>query len=267
MSNETKLTAGDAELTLRPDQGCRIASLKVGGTELLRQGDKFGAFLMVPWCGRTENGVFRNGGVTHQLPVDAPPHAIHGTGRHTAWREAAPTTGTTAAYYFDLAEPWPYPGRVTHTVELAPQSVKLTLSVEAAADGDSFPAQAGWHPWWLRNLGQGGQDVELAFSAAWQEERGDNHLPNGNRIDPVPGPWDDCFGMPDGVDVTLTWPAEMKVRVSSAAEWAVVYTEQPEAVCVEPQSGPPNGLNTLPRLVTPIDPLEISTVWSWERIG
>jgi aldose 1-epimerase len=265
VSNETKLTAGDAELTLRPHEGCRIASLKVGGTELLRQGDRFGAFLMVPWCGRTENGVFRNGGVTHQLPVDAAPHAIHGTGRHAAWQEAAPATGTTAAYYFDLADPWPYPGRVTHTVELTPTQVKLTLSVEASVD--SFPAQAGWHPWWLRNLGQGGQDVELAFTAAWQEERGDNHLPNGNRVDPRPGPWDDCFGMPDGVDVTLTWPGEMRVRVNSPSEWAVIYTEQPEAVCVEPQSGPPNGLNTLPRLVTPIDPLEISTVWSWQRIG
>ena len=27
-------------------------------------------------------------------------------------------------------------------------------------------------------------------------------------------------------------------------------------MCVEPQTGPPNGLNTLPRLVTPIEPLE-----------
>ena len=43
----------------------------------------------------------------------------------------------------------------------------------------------------------------------------------------------------------------------------MVYDEQPEAVCVEPQSGPPNGLNTHPRLVTPIDPLEITTTWSW----
>ncbi|SDO99505.1 aldose epimerase family protein [Actinacidiphila guanduensis] len=265
MENETKLTAGDAELTLRPDQGCRIASLKVGGTELLRQGDKFGAFVMVPWCGRTENGRFRNGGVTHQLPVDAPPHAIHGTGRHSVWQPASPATGTSAAFYYDLADPWPYPGRVTHTVELAPHSVTLHLSVEAR--GDSFPAQAGWHPWWRRNLGQGGQDVELAFTAAWQEERGENHLPDGNRIDPKPGPWDDCFGMPDGVDVALNWPGEMTVRVTSPSQWVVVYTEQPEAVCVEPQSGPPNGLNTLPRLVTPIEPLEISTVWSWQKVG
>lgn len=265
METETTLTAGDAELTLDPEHGCRIASLKVGGVELLRQGEKFGAFVMVPWCGRTANGRFRNGPVTHQLPIDAPPHAIHGTGRHTAWRTAAPATDTTAAFYYDLADPWPYAGRVTHHVELAPHSATLTLSVEAAAD--SFPAQAGWHPWFLRNLGRGGQDVELTFTAAWQEERGDDRLPNGNRIDPRPGPWDDCFGMPDGVDVTLNWPGEMRVQVTSAAQWMVVYTEQPEAVCVEPQSGPPNGLNTAPHLVTPIAPLEISTTWSWQRVG
>lgn len=265
MEKDRTLTAGHAELTLQPSHGCRIASLKVRGTELLRQGDRYGAFLMVPWCGRTGYGVFRNGGVTHHLPVDAPPHAIHGTGRHTAWQTAAPATGTTASYYYDLTDPWPYPGRVTHTVELEPNSVKLTLGVETS--GDSFPAQAGWHPWWLRNLGQGGQDVELSFSAAWQEERGEDHLPNGNRIDPRPGPWDDCFGMPDGVDVTLTWPGEMRVQITSEAQWAVVYTEPPEAVCVEPQSGPPNGLNTTPRLVTPIDPLEITTTWSWQAVG
>ncbi|MEU8252537.1 hypothetical protein, partial [Nonomuraea sp. NPDC048916] len=51
--------------------------------------------------------------------------------------------------------------------------------------------------------------------------------------------------------------------VKSRSEWVVIYDEQEEAVCVETQSGPPNGLNTLPRLVTPIDPLEIATTWSW----
>ena len=52
--------------------------------------------------------------------------------------------------------------------------------------------------------------------------------------------------MPDGVDVTLTWPEQLELKVTSRAEWVVVYDEQAEAVCVEPQSGPPNGLNTHP---------------------
>jgi aldose 1-epimerase len=260
-----RLTAGDVELTVRPDLGCRIAGLRVGGTELLRQGPRFGTFPMVPWCGRTALGRFRNGGVTHQLPINAAPHAIHGTGRETAWRQAPGATGSSAAFVYDLADPWPYAGRVTQDFDLSADGLRIRMAVEST--GDSFPAQAGWHPWFLRNLGNGGADVTVDFAPAWQEERGEDHLPTGRRVEPRPGPWDDCFGMPDGVDVTLTWPGELRLRVTSAAEWVVLYDEQAEAVCVEPQTGPPNGLNTAPRLVTQIDPLEIAVSWQWERLG
>ena len=262
-TSKTLLKAGDAELTVDPRNGCRLTSLRIRGTELLRQGDKYGAFPMVPWCGRMELGQFRNGGERHQMPLNAGPHAIHGTGRDTAWRTAR-TEERSAAFTYDLAEPWPYTGRVTQLVELAPDSLTLTMGVETY--DNSFPAQAGWHPWFLRNLGAG-KDVEIDFHPSWQEERGEDHLPTGRRTDPLPGPWDDCFGMPDGVDVTLTWPGLLELKIASRAEWVVVYDEQDEAVCVEPQSGPPNGLNTLPRLVTPIDPLEISTTWSWRSLA
>ncbi|WP_226961840.1 MULTISPECIES: aldose epimerase family protein [Streptomyces] len=257
-----RLRAGDAELVVRPDQGARLSSLTVGGFQLLRQGERFGSFVMAPWCGRTRQGRFRNGAVEHQLPVDAGEHAIHGTVRRRAWTTAR-ADERSAALYCDLIEPWPYPGRVTQLVELAEDggSVTLTLGVETA--GNSFPAQAGWHPWFLRQLTEGGRPVEIDFAAEWQEERGEDHLPTGHRIAPKPGPWDDCFGMPDGVEVRLNWPEQLALTVTSRSEWAVVYDELPEAVCVEPQSGPPNGLNTHPRLVTELEPLEVSTRWEW----
>ncbi|MCB5163496.1 aldose 1-epimerase [Streptomyces bambusae] len=258
----TQLTAGGAEVVVDEANGCRIASLRIDGVELLRQGTKYGAFPMVPWCGRTRDGEFRSGGELHRLPLNAAPHAIHGFGRDAAWKPVR-TDRAEAAFTYDLTEPWPWPGRVTQTVELAADSLTLAMGIETY--GDSFPAQAGWHPWFRRSL-DGGEDVRLAFEPAWQEERGLDHLPTGRRIDPLPGPWDDCFGMPYGVDATLTWPGQLELRVTSRAEWVVVYDEQPEAVCVEPQSGPPNGLNTLPRLVTPVDPLEVATTWSWRRL-
>ncbi|WP_327375458.1 aldose 1-epimerase [Streptomyces sp. NBC_01216] len=263
MSEQKRLTADDAELTIDPDNGCRIESLRIGGHELLRQGEGYGSFPMVPWCGRMANGRFRNGATSHQLPLDAGPHAIHGTGRNATWKTVR-TGEREAAFTYDLAEPWPYPGRVTQLFELSEDALTLTLGVEAA--DDSFPAQAGWHPWFRRNLGDGGQDLRLDFTADWQEERGTDHLPTGRRIGPTPGPWDDCFGMTGGVDITLTWPERLALRMTSRAEWVVIYDEQAEAVCVEPQSGPPNGLDTRPRLVTPIDPLEITTTWTWRRL-
>ncbi|MFJ7155298.1 aldose 1-epimerase [Streptomyces sp. NPDC101118] len=261
MTEVTELSAGGVDLVVDQGNGCRIASLRVDGTELLRQGERYGAFPMVPWCGRIRDGRFRDGAAEHRMPLNAPPHAIHGFARDAAWRVASAEKAS-AAFTYDLADPWPYSGRVTQRVELAEDSLTLALGVETYQD--SFPAQAGWHPWFLRNIG--GEDARVEFDAAWQEERGDDHLPTGRRIDPRPGPWDDCFGMPEGVRVTLTWPGQLELTVRSRAEWVVVYDEQAEAVCVEPQSGPPNGLNTLPRLVTPVDPLEIETVWSWRRL-
>lgn len=260
-NDEITLTAGDAEVTVRPGNGGRIQGLRVGGTELLRQGERFGCFPMVPWCGRIRDGRFRDGATVHQLPLNAPPNAIHGTARDAAWRTARAGDGE-AVLTHDLAEPWPYPGRVTQQIELAPDSLTLTMSVETYES--SFPAQIGWHPWFLRNLG--GADAVLDFAPAWQEERGDDHLPTGRRVDPRPGPWDDCIGMPGGVDVTLTWPGQLRLTVTSREEWVVIYDEQREAVCVEPQTGPPDGLNTAPRLVTPLEPLEASTTWTWARL-
>lgn len=265
MSNkDIALSVGDAEVTLRPAHGGRIGGLTVGGLELLRQGDRFGCFPMVPWCGRIREGRFLDGATVHQMPLNSPPHAIHGTARDGAWRVARAGKDE-AVLTYDLVEPWPFAGRITQVATLAEDALTLTMSVETY--DSSFPAQIGWHPWFNRNLGgEGAQDVRLAFDPAWQEERGADHLPTGNRIKPEPGPWDDCFGMPGGVDVTLTWPGQLELKVTSRQEWVVVYDEQEAAVCVEPQTGPPNGLNTLPRLVTPLEPLEASTTWRWRHI-
>lgn len=161
---EIRLAAGDAELTIHPTNGCRLASLRVGGTELLRQGDRYGCFPMVPWAGRIGLGRFRNGGEIHQLPLNSPPHAIHGTGRDTSWRTAR-KGASEAAFTYELADPWPYTGRVTQLFELTGDSLTLTLGVETY--DDSFPAQAGWHPWFLRHLDGSTADedaVRLDFS-------------------------------------------------------------------------------------------------------
>lgn len=269
------LSADDARLTVLPGAGCRLGSLRIGGLELLRAeraADVFGwgAFPMVPWAGRLAHGVFRNGPTRHRMPVDLPPHAVHGTGVRARWRPAGPATATEAAFLYDLGgagDPWPYPGRVTQTVELGPREVRLTLAVETRRD--SFPAQAGWHPWFRRRPGgapAGPGSLELDFAPEWQEERGADHLPTGRRIDPRPGPWDDCFGMPDGVRATLTWPGLLRLRLESDCRYVVVYDEPDDALCVEPQTGPPNGLNTAPRLVTPLTPLEAAATLRWERL-
>jgi aldose 1-epimerase len=38
-------------------------------------------------------------------------------------------------------------------------------------------------------------------------------------------------------------------------------------VCVEPQSGPPDGVTIAPEVVEPGRPLEHHMRWTWERLG
>ncbi|WP_216892705.1 aldose 1-epimerase [Nocardia alni] len=257
--DELELSAGDARLTVNPATG-RVARLVVGGTDVLRTGARFGSFPMAPWCGRMRDGVLEFAGNTYQLPRNAEPHAIHGTVRDHPW-EVVRHSPTELALAAPLREPWPFPGRVTQEFVLGASDAAFRMTVES--DADSFPAQAGWHPWFSRRLGPDGKDVEVAFTPAWQEQRGEDYLPDGNRIAPLPGPWDDCFGMPEGVHATLTWPGALELVVSSPLRWVVVYDQPPETVCVEPQSGPPNGLNTDPRVVAPGTPLEAEMSWRW----
>ena len=49
------------------------------------------------------------------MPLNSPPHAIHGTGRDTRLASPRGVRRGEAVFTYDLVEPWPYPGRVTQT--------------------------------------------------------------------------------------------------------------------------------------------------------
>ena len=79
---------------------------------------------------------------------------------------------------------------------------------------------------------------------------------------PKPHPWDDCFvGVADAPIVT--WPDGLSIMVSSDCDHWVVY-EPDHALCVEPQSGPPDGFTLAPRIVDPDRPLSRTMVLAWE---
>lgn len=253
------IRAGDAALAVRPSTG-RITSLRIADVEYLYQGDRFGCFPMAPWCGRMRDGALDFGGEHYTFPQNAAPHASHGTVRDHPWDVVEHATDSVTLAQ-SLAPRWPFPSRVEHRIALA--DGELSMELRISADDKPFPAQAGWHPWFRRTLDDDGEPLRVQFSAAWQEERGDDYLPTGRRIDPRPPPWDDCFGMPDGVEVTCEWPGQRTIGIRSDARWVVAYDLRDFAICIEPQSGPPNGLNTDPYVVTPGDDLVVRTSWTW----
>ena len=161
----------------------------------------------------------------------------------------------------ELRAPWPFPGWAVQ--EFALHATHLDLRLEVHSAGPPFPATAGWHPWFRRHLSVGG-DLEVDLRARRWYPRDDGGLPTGE-LEPVPPPrpWDDCF-----TDIawpaTLTWPGAIEMTMTSTCTHAVLYDEEPHAICVEPQSGPPDALNLdRAHIVRRDAPLVIETSLSW----
>jgi aldose 1-epimerase len=267
-SGRATLSVLGAEVELDPSAGGRIAALRVDGLDLLvpERGAgplRWGCYPMVPWAGRLRGGRLSYDGTVHQLPLTMPPHAIHGTTWDAAW-DVVEILPDDATLTISLGLPWPFGGRAIHRVELEPEGLRASLEVHA---GDRpMPAIVGWHPWFRRRL-ERGDAVELDVPARGMLERGPDGLPNGRVVPPPAGPWDDTF-----VDLTappvVRWPGALEISIGSTAEWWVVYTEDAAGVCVEPQTGPPNGLETGPfATVARGQPLVATMTLAWRRLG
>lgn len=255
------LEAGPARAEVDADHGGRIASLAVDGVELLvgphPDPMAWGCFPMVPWAGRVRHGRFTFAGVEHQLAINLPPHAIHGTGFTRPW-----TAESDHRLTVDLQPGWPFPGHAVHEVRLEPDHLALRLEVHA--DRDPMPASCGWHPWWRRRLSRGGPG-EPVLPPARMYARDADGIPTGELVDPPPGPWDDGFtdlAAPPGV----RWPGALEITVTSTCDHVVVYDEQEDGLCVEPQTGPPDALNLAPVVVEPAHPLVAEAQFRWRSV-
>ncbi len=258
------LAGGDAVMHLDLDAGGRVTHFSVSGVELLAHEDPtspfhWGSFVMAPWAGRIRNGRFAFDGHEHHLPVNWGPHAIHGTVVDRPWW-VADVTGDSATIDCALDDRWPWRGYVRQVIRLGERVADFR--VEVHADDKAFPASVGWHPWFRRRLTPDGEPVELSFDAESMLVRDATGIPTGERGSISEQPWDDCF---DGVrwPVTLTWPDALSLAISGDTRYGVVYTEPLDSLCVEPQTGPPDALNSEPVLVSPGQPLAATMTWTW----
>jgi aldose 1-epimerase len=259
-----ELANAGARLRIDPALGGRVTSFEVGDHELLRTpsddpgGLHWGCFVMAPWPGRTRRGHFTFDGLNHTLEINSGAHAIHGTVRDREW-EVVETDATAATLRCDFGPHWPFPGWAEHRVTVEDGAVGLALSLHTSAA--RMPAAGGWHPWWQRRLANGA-DVALDLPATAMYRR-DDGIATGELVSPPPpGPWDDCFTGLTGPPV-LRWPGAVELAIESDCPCVVVYDEPEQAVCVEPQSAPPDGLNHGPAVATPGHPVVVHSSWRW----
>jgi aldose 1-epimerase len=258
-----ELRAGGLAVAVDPASGGRLSSLRIDGRERLVTEPRdhpamWGCFPMAPFAGRIRDGVLRWDGEAHQLATDLlPPHAIHGTVLRRAW-DVDDTTDTTARLSTDLGPGWPWRGRVVQEVALV-DATSVALRLEVHATAAPFPATCGYHPWFaggaLEPRPSGGERETDVVPAEAMYRRDEAGIPDGTLVPPPPGPWDDCF-------VGVRWPVRVRfadgavLDVSSPADHVVVYSEPDHAVCVEPQTGPPDAPHLgLAATVTPDRPL------------
>jgi aldose 1-epimerase len=269
-----ELRAGEVLLVLDPANGGRVVSLTVIGHRLLRTpqddpgGTHWGSFVMAPWAGRTRHGRFTFDGVDHQLEVNSGEHSIHGTVRQRAWSVEDATT-TRAHLKTDFGEGWPFPGWAEQVVTAHEDRIELELSMHAAEG--RMPAVGGWHPWWQRRLdGLYGAPAQLELPAASMYVRDAEGIAIPDTVPPPPGPWDDCFTDLSAPPV-LRWPGAggpssgFELAVESDCPCVVVYDEPVDAICVEPQSGPPDALNHGPDVAEPGRPVVVHSTWRFHQ--
>ncbi|GAC1541955.1 MAG: aldose 1-epimerase [Acidimicrobiales bacterium] len=266
-----ELHAGPARVLVDPAHGGRLASVSVVGLELLvdcgsAAGDPlgWGCYPMAPWAGRVRHGRFAFDGVGYRLNLNLAPHAIHGTVFDARWDVEA-TDASHCRIGCDLGPQWPFRGRVTQEVVVDPGGLQLSLQV--SADAAPMPASIGWHPWFVRDVAGGGA-LEVTLDAERRWECDLDAIPTG-RVVPTgarpPRGWDDCFAEVVA-DPVLTWPGALELTLTSSCEDWVLFDAPSHAVCVEPQTGPPDALNLGPAVVRPDAPLRASFDWTW-RIG
>jgi aldose 1-epimerase len=262
-----ELTAGSARVVVDEVHGARIERLEVDGLALLVPPEvddhNHGAFPMAPWAGRIRDGRFTFDEIQHQLPLNKPPHAIHGTVRDHPWTVEAQSADS-AVLTAMIDDPWPFRGRVFQRMSLTPDALSLVMEVHAA--DRAMPASCGWHPWWSRDLSRG-DPLEIELHADAMYVRDDDGIPTGELREVEPPPWDDCFTELGAPAAVLRWPGAATLTIETDCACVVVFTEPVHAECVEPQSGPPDEVNLAPHVVTPDEPLIVHTTWRWVLPG
>jgi aldose 1-epimerase len=260
------LQSGKVSAVIDSAHGSRLSSLRFDGFEILVQRTTnesllWGCYPMVPWAGRMRNATFQHSGSTYHVPCDVnptiAPHAIHGFVHDAKWTIVdASATEATLRTNFDPR--WPFVGWVEQRIIVDSTSIHLQLIVHATdASGSevTMPAQVGWHPWFSRpvNLGAAFKSMYVRDSEGIATTRAPS--PSIRQFeDQLQLPLDDCFTDTESTP-TLSYSNGLAVRLESDCSHWVVYNEPRHAICVEPQSGPPNGINSEPLVISPGQPL------------
>lgn len=237
---------GNEKLNVRvsPDAGGRIGQLSFEGVDwLCGYGPEYtatlqwGCYPMVPWSGRVRRGRFHFDGRDYQLRPNLGAHAVHGVGFTLRWQvESQSATEVVMALQLPRDETWPFAGVARQRLTVAGRTLRLELSV--TADRYAMPAPVlGWHPWFLKP-----ERFDFSPTRQYPRDAEDIALLPAGKV--TSRPWNDCF---INTRAVVLHREQQSLRLSSECDHWVVYDECDHAIGVEPQGGPPDAFNLLPK--------------------
>lgn len=243
------LRHGDISVGIDARHGGRLSSLQIGQHELLVQQTsrtnlrEWGCYPMSPWAGRVRNGAFTHNAVAFQLPLNEPPHSLHGTVHDTNW-QVQQFGDKHAVLQTEFDQRWPFGGRIEHRIDISENSVLLTLT--AFAEHKDMPIQVGWHPWFIKPVALDAPFTQMLL----RDDQGitTTECIQTSFVTTHQGITDDCF-ISDSISPLLTFNHGVQLALESNCSHWVIYDQPVHATCIEPQSGPPDAVNTCPTVV------------------
>ncbi len=263
------LEASGQRIVIDPSAGGRAVSWVIDGHEVLAVRSphpvEHGMYVMAPWAGRLRDNAITWAGTTHELPATYECWALHGTVLDRAADVIDQVDGR-LVLTTDLGPTFPWRGCVRTTWEVDDE--RLLTSIALEADDEPFPGVVGWHPWFRRVI-EGHRAEWVMADARIAEREADYRLSGELREVTTPhGTFDDAFFSP-ACTARIAWDGLLAIEVRNSHPWFVVFDALPDFLCLEPQSGPPNGVNDAivgsVSVARPGAPLVMRTEWRIRR--
>ncbi|NII09377.1 aldose epimerase [Oleiagrimonas sp. C23AA] len=243
-----RIERGDLVVDIEPAAGGRIAQITHQGEPWLvdRSVEQhamiaWGCYPMLPWAGRLREGRFNFEQREYQLSRNFGEHAIHGVGFALPWQvEEHAAEHAVMTLQLPENEYWPFGGSARHRVAIE-SDMRLRMQLTVTAGKQGMPVVLGWHPWFRK-------PEIVHFKPERMYPRDAQGIAVRPLAAPVTGPWDDCFVNHE--PVLLQRDGQQLVLTSDCDHW-VVYDEQTQASCFEPQTGPPDAFNLAPQRLEP----------------
>jgi aldose 1-epimerase len=271
------LAADETEAVVLPEAGMVVASLRLGGQELLGRTDRLAGWidgghtmgipLLHPWANRiaSETYVIEGKEISidprspllhreeHGLPIHGLLHASpywKDVERHEAEAHAGVRATLDADDVPGLLDAFPFPHRLQLTYTLGDGTLRVETALTPAAEL-AVPIAFGWHPY-FRPGAEPRSDWVLQLPQMEMLELDERLLPTGlsHPLEPLEQPlrgtaYDDAFGgVEPGFELAIE-TSDRRIAVSFDEGYAFAQVYAPltqEVVALEPMTAPANAL-------------------------